>query len=108
MAFPGAGQAVGPSRSGIAPPLEASALAIIPTTRHGSSRPIGSLVCCFHTRVSRFHAIADSYLMSPLGTRVAFYRSVEILAKLTDWYFMIAAPIILAVIALRGTRLSRL
>jgi len=59
-------------------------------------------------RVSRFHATADSYLASPLGTRVAFHRSVEILAKLADWYFMIAAPILLAVIALRGTRLSRL
>jgi hypothetical protein len=33
---------------------------------------------------------------------------VEILAKLADWYFMIAAPILLAVIALRGTGLSRI
>jgi hypothetical protein len=58
-------------------------------------------------RVSRFHATAGTYLLSPIGTRVAFYRSVEVLAKVADWYFMIAAPILLAVIALRGTRLSR-
>jgi hypothetical protein len=29
------------------------------------------------------------------------------LAKAVDWYFMIAAPTILAVIALRGTGLAR-
>jgi hypothetical protein len=33
---------------------------------------------------------------------------VETLAKVADWYFLIAAPLVLAVIALRGTGLSRL
>jgi hypothetical protein len=58
-------------------------------------------------RVSRFHATTNGYLVYPIGTRVATDRRVEILAKVADWYFMIAAPVLLAVIALRGTRLSR-
>jgi len=33
--------------------------------------------------------------------------SVQILANAIDWYFMIAAPTVLAVIALRATGLSR-
>jgi hypothetical protein len=32
---------------------------------------------------------------------------VQILAKFVDWYFMIAAPTVLAIIALRGTGLAR-
>jgi hypothetical protein len=42
------------------------------------------------------------------GTPVAFKHGVDILAKVSDWYFLIAAPILLAVIALRGTGLSRI
>jgi hypothetical protein len=34
-------------------------------------------------------------------------RGVQLLAKAVDWYFMIAAPTVLAVIALRATGLSR-
>jgi hypothetical protein len=33
--------------------------------------------------------------------------AVGILAKVVDWYFMIAAPTVLAIIALRGTGLAR-
>lgn len=65
-------------------------------------------MCRFHMQVSRFHAETRRGLRCLTGTAVAFESSVEVLAKVADWYFMIAAPVLLTVIALRGTGLMRM
>jgi hypothetical protein len=53
------------------------------------------------------HATTLGLFVCPAGTTLAPSSSVELLAKAVDWYFIIAAPTVLAVIALRGTGLAR-
>jgi hypothetical protein len=89
-------------------------LADFPNLRRWRRSPIRRIPLVAHFSVSLsynvscFHATALG-LFSYIRQVRQLLRgaAVQLLAKAVDWYFMIAAPTVLAVIALRATGLSR-
>ena len=64
-------------------------------------------MCRFHRRCIASIPRCTACLSHSEGMTIALLDSVRILVNAIDWYFMIAAPTVLAVIALRATGLSR-